>query len=141
MQIHLSMHFNRSYGSVSFSKTLRLNQRTTVITQSSPLAFCSLSLSLFGVLNATIPLPLSFSLSSSGNRRRNTMQPRERFGVNDESLKVRIKVTRVLQLMRKMATYGIVGRRTKDAAKGVGMTQKRRGPITRPPEYKQQIAS
>lgn len=47
MQIHWSMHFNWSYRSMSFSKTLRLNQRTTVITQSSP----RLTLT-FRVLNA-----------------------------------------------------------------------------------------
>ncbi|KYN42843.1 hypothetical protein ALC56_02645 [Trachymyrmex septentrionalis] len=31
MQIHLDMHFNTNYGDTSFSKTLCLNQRRTVM--------------------------------------------------------------------------------------------------------------
>ena len=57
MQIHWSMHFNWSYRSMSFSKTLRLNQRTTVITQSSPrltLTFRVLNADYLGNIDKTL---------------------------------------------------------------------------------------
>lgn len=60
MQIHWSMHFNWSYRSMSFSKTLRLNQRTTVITQSSPrltLTFRVLNADYLGNIDKTLREP------------------------------------------------------------------------------------